>query len=134
MIDSYSQAKPIKAASVILRVTLVSILLMHSIPGMLNGGVNAFGTEYLNKIGFAPFGLFFAWTIKLLHVLIAVCFLINRFIFAAAAIAIGILTAGIFMVHLPNGWFVVGGGVNGVEFNILLIASLIAVILLRKRN
>lgn len=134
MSDSYGQVKSMKIASVILRVTLVSILLMHSIPGMLNGGVNAFGTEYLNKIGFAPFGLFLAWIIKSVHVLIAVCFLINRFILPAAAIAICILTAGIFMVHLPNGWFVVGSGINGVEFNLLLIASLAAVIFLRRKN
>ncbi|MBK8885646.1 MAG: hypothetical protein IPN46_03480 [Saprospiraceae bacterium] len=29
------------------------------------------------------------------------------------------------MVHLPNGWFVVGGGYNGIEYNVLLIAVLI---------
>ncbi|RXK61011.1 DoxX family protein [Lacibacter luteus] len=124
----------IKAASLILRVTLVSILLMHSIPGMFNGGVHAFGKDYLDKVGFAPFGLFLAWTIKLLHLFISVCFLLNRFIFPAAVIAIVIFTAGIFMVHLPNGWFVVGSGANGIEFNLLLIASLIAVILLRQQK
>jgi putative oxidoreductase len=29
---------------------------------------------------------------------------------------------GIVMVHAVNGWFVVGGGSNAVEYNVLLIA------------
>ncbi|TAF49518.1 MAG: DoxX family protein, partial [Runella slithyformis] len=43
-------------------------------------------------------------------------------------ITILILVAGIFMVHLKNGWFVVGGGSNGVEFNFLLIMCLLSVV------
>lgn len=31
------------------------------------------------------------------------------------------------MVHLPHGWFVVGSGSNGIEYSLLIIASLVAI-------
>lgn len=105
------------------------ILLMHSIPGMLDGGVNAFGTEYLDKTGFAPAGLILAWGIKLSHIVCAVLLLTNRFVKLACIITVFILVVGICMVHLKEGWFVVGGGKNGVEFNLLLITVLVYIMM-----
>jgi putative oxidoreductase len=35
--------------------------------------------------------------------------------------------AGIAMIHYNEGWFVVGGGRNGMEFNFLLIASILTI-------
>jgi putative oxidoreductase len=32
------------------------------------------------------------------------------------------------MIHLKEGWFVVGGGRNGVEFNFLLIMALLSIV------
>jgi putative oxidoreductase len=108
--------------TLILRLTLAVILIMHSVPGMFTGGVNDFGKLYLDPLGFTPFGLMIAWAIKLSHVACAVLLLINRYIKAAAVITILILVLGIIMVHGREGWFVVGGGTNGVEYNVLLIA------------
>ncbi len=109
----------------ILRGTLAVILLMHSILGMLNGGVNDFGNLYLNPIGFAPFGLFLAWMIKLSHVVCAILLLLNRYLWLACIPTIFILLMGIVLVHLQEGWFVVGGGRNGIEYNVLLISVFI---------
>ena len=103
----------------ILRIALAIILLFHSVPGMFNGGIQDFGD--LNQIGFAPVGVFLAWAIKLSHVVCAVLLLINKYIKPAAIVTIVILVMGIIMVHYKEGWFVVGGGRNGVEFNFLLI-------------
>lgn len=111
-----------------LRIALVIIFLVHSVPGMFNNGINDFGNMYLNQIGFAPVGLFVAWLVKLSHVALAVSLLTDKFLKPLAIITILILVAGIFMVHLKNGWFVVGGGSNGVEFNFLLIMCLLSVI------
>lgn len=36
------------------------------------------------------------------------------------------LTAGIIMVHAPEGWFVVGGGRNGMEYSVLMIGVMLA--------
>ena len=105
----------------LLRVAVAIILLMHSIPGMFNNGINDFFFFYLNEIGFAPIGIPIAWAIKLSHVAAAVCLLFNRFVKPASIITIFILISGIILVHFKEGWFVVGGGRNGAEFNFLLI-------------
>jgi len=113
----------------LLRFAVATILLVHSIPGMFNNGIHDFGQYYLNEKGFAPYGIALAWAIKLSHVAAAICLLLNRFVKWAALVTIAILVTGIFMVHLPEGWFVVGGGRNGVEFNFLLIAVLLSLLL-----
>lgn len=113
----------------ILRLAIAIILFMHSIPGMFNNGVNDFGKYYLNEVGFFPYGIVVAWAIKLSHVAAAICLLLNKYVKWAAVITILILIAGIVMVHYKEGWFVVGGGRNGVEFNFLLIAVLLTLLL-----
>ncbi len=107
--------------TLILRFALITILIVHSVPGMFNGGVNGFGNLYLNQIGFAPFGLLLAWAIKLSHVLAAVLLFFNRYIKFASVITIFVLVMGIIMIHGREGWFVVGGGRNGMEYNFLMI-------------
>jgi putative oxidoreductase len=111
----------------LLRIAVAIILIMHSVPGMLNNGVNDFGTHYLNKEGFAPFGVPLAWAIKISHVVAAICLVFDRYIKWACIVTIIILVVGILMVHLKEGWFVVGGGRNGVEFNFLLIVVLLTI-------
>jgi len=118
---------------IILRITLGIILIMHSVPGMFNGGVNDFGNLYLNEIGFAPLGLPIAWAIKLSHVVCAILLVLNRYIILAGTVTIFVLIMGIIMVHYPHGWFVVGGGSNGVEYNILLISVLAYLMIKSKR-
>lgn len=111
----------------ILRVAIAIILLTHGIPGMFNNGINDFGNLYLNQIGFAPFGVAIAWAIKLSHIAAAFCFLFQKFIKPACIITIFVLLMGIVLVHFKEGWFVVGGGRNGVEYNFLLICVLLAI-------
>ncbi|MBK8496277.1 MAG: DoxX family membrane protein [Chitinophagaceae bacterium] len=88
-----------------------------------------FGNFYLDEIGFSPVGVPLAWAIKLSHVLCALCLLFNKFTKPAAILTILILIAGIILVHFKEGWFVVGAGRNGIEFNFLLIVVLITILL-----
>jgi putative oxidoreductase len=111
----------------LLRAAVAIILLIHSVPGMFNNGVNNFGNLYLNPIGFAPLGLPLAWAIKLSHVAAAVCFLLEKYIKPAGFITILILITGIAMIHFKEGWFVVGGGRNGWEYNFLLIIVILTI-------
>ena len=115
-------------SSFLLRFAVAVILLLHSIPGMFNNGINDFGRFYLSENGFGSLGVPMAWAIKLSHVLCAVCLLLNRFTKLAAIITILILVMGIIMVHAKEGWYVVGGGRNGVEFNFLLIFVLLTIL------
>lgn len=111
----------------LLRLATAIILLVHSVPGMFNNGINDFGNLYLNQIGFAPVGVAIAWAIKLSHVVCACCLLFQKYIKAACLLTIFILVTGIVLVHFKEGWFVVGGGRNGVEFNFLLIVVLLTI-------
>jgi len=112
-----------------LRCALSVILLMHSAISIFSGDVNNFGIHYLDTIGFSPIGLYLAWLIKLTH--LASVFLIwkDRFIKPVALCNIIIFALGIYYIHWENGWFVVGGGTNGIEFNVLLIFSFINLML-----
>ncbi len=110
-----------------LKICVAIILIVHGVAGMFNGGVNGFG-EYLGTQGFGSLGVPLAWVIKLSHVLAAGCILLGKWQLWPCLFTILILIIGIFWVHLPNGWFVVGGGVNGVEFNLLLISALMALV------
>lgn len=111
----------------ILRFAVAVILLAHGLGGMFNGDVNAFGNLYLNAVGFAPIGVLLAWLIKISHVVAALLLLMNRYVKLASIVTIFILIMGIIMVHFKEGWFVVGGGRNGVEFNFLLIFALVTI-------
>lgn len=104
-----------------LRFALSVILLMHSVISIFSGDVNNFGIKYLNTIGFAPIGLYLAWTIKLTHLISVPLLWIDQYIKPVAVCNIIIFILGIYFVHWQNGWFVVGGGSNGIEFNFLLI-------------
>jgi putative oxidoreductase len=114
-------------STLILRVAVAIILLTHSVFGIFDNGINNFGNLYLNQIGFAPFGVFLAWSIKLSHIVAAILLLINKYINFAAIITIFVLIMGIILVHFQEGWFVVGGGRNGMEYNFLLICVLLAI-------
>ena len=114
-------------ATLLLRIAVAIILLTHSVLGMFNNGINDFGNLYLNQIGFAPFGVFLAWSIKISHIVAAILLLLNKYVKAAGFVTIFVLIIGIILVHFQEGWFVVGGGRNGVEYNFLLIVVLLAI-------
>lgn len=122
--------KNLKIGYAILRVSIAIILLSHSVFGMFDGGINDFGNFYLNKIGFAPFGVAIAWIIKLSHIVCAVLLIMKRYIRLACFATIFVLIMGIIMVHFKEGWFVVGGGRNGMEYNFVLICVLTAIMFL----
>lgn len=113
--------------TLLLRIATAIILLTHSVFGMFNGGINDFGNLYLNQIGFAPFGVFLAWSIKISHIVAAILLLFNKYVKPVGFITIFVLLMGIVLVHFQEGWFVVGGGRNGVEYNFLLICVLLAI-------
>lgn len=114
-------------ANLLLRIAVSIILLTHSVFGIFNNGINDFGNLYLNQAGFAPFGLYLAWLIKISHIVAAVLLLLNKHVKLAGFVTIFILIMGIIMVHFQEGWFVVGGGRNGCEYNFLLICVLLAI-------
>lgn len=119
--------KNITHPTFLLRIAVAVIFIMHSLFTILDGSVNDFGKQYLDTVGFAPLGVYIAWSIKLGHLVSVPFLLMNRFLKPVVVLNIFILVAGIFMIHLKEGWYVVGGGRNGVEFNFLLIFALLTI-------
>lgn len=119
--------------TLILRIAIAIIFLTHSVFGMFNNGINDFGNLFLNQIGFAPFGVPIAWTVKLIHLLGAIALLLNKYIKPVCILNILILIMGIILVHYQEGWFVVGGGRNGMEYNFLLICVLLSILISNKK-
>ncbi|MFN7493422.1 MAG: DoxX family protein [Cyclobacteriaceae bacterium] len=109
----------------LLRATIAIVLLTHGIPSIITGDVNLFGNLFLNQNGFAPLGVPLAWLIKLSHIVCAILLILNKYIKPSCMVAIFILVMGIALVHLKDGWFVVGGGRNGIEYNVVLISVLV---------
>ena len=117
----------------LLRLAMAMVFLTHSLHGIFTGNdVNDFGHLFLDKIGFAPFGVWIAWMVVLSQVATSVLLLINRYITMAAVINIVFLIMGIVLVHFKEGWFVVGGGRNGMEFSVVLILVLLSLIFKNK--
>jgi putative oxidoreductase len=132
--EKYRNMDRIVTPTLVLRITLAAVFFMHGIPSIFTGAVNNFGNQHLNTVGFAPMGLPLAWAINLSHVACAILLILNRYIRLAAIVTIPILVAGIIMVHAAHGWFVVGEGTNGVEFNVLLISVLVYLAIINKKG
>jgi putative oxidoreductase len=90
-----------------------------------DGHVAGFG-GWLETQGF-PQGVAWAWAVTVYELVAPLLILARRFVSFAALGHIGILALGMWLVHRPDGWFVVGGGRNGMEYSVLLIVCLAAV-------
>jgi putative oxidoreductase len=126
-IKKYNGMINIANSTFLLRIAIVIILLSHSLPSIFTGDVNNFGNLYLNKVGFSPIGVPLAWIVKLSHIVVAACFLFEKYVKPAGYFTIFILIMGIIMVHFKEGWFVVGGGRNGWEYNFFLICVILTI-------
>jgi putative oxidoreductase len=113
--------------SITLILVAVAILLgAHGLFRLYSGGVVPFGA-FLESRGI-PAGRLVAWAITLFELVGPVLLILGRLVVPVAIGHILILIGGIVLVHASSGWFVVGGGQNGVEYNILLIVALFALI------
>lgn len=110
--------------AIVLRVSTALLLAVHGYYRFATGGVTPFG-GYLTATG-VPLGSAVAWGITLFEMVAFLPLVLGRFVLPVAAGHVLILAAGIVMVHGPEGWFVVGGGRNGVEYSVLLIACLVS--------
>jgi putative oxidoreductase len=108
-----------------LRASVAALLFVHGLYRLMAGGVAPFG-GFLDSAGI-PFGFQVAAFLTFVE--------IAGTPFLAAGIATRPLIvwfaveliAGIVLVHAREGWFVVGGGRNGVEYSVALLLALFAV-------
>ncbi len=110
----------------VVRIAVAILILIHGVYRATGDGhVAGFG-GFLETKGF-PQGVYWAWAVTVYELIGPLLILARRFVTLACLGHIGILALGVWMVHLPDGWFVVGGGRNGMEYSVLLIACLATV-------
>lgn len=106
-------------ALIILRIVVAGLILVHGISRIYLGIVDDFGVFLASK-GF-PLGFYVAWAITVFEIAGSIILMIGRYVLPVSIIFAAHLFAGILLVHLKEGWFVVGAGRNGVEYSVLLI-------------
>jgi len=121
-----------KSPIVLLRVGVAILLFIHGVTRATTGGVPLFG-EWLTSIGF-PLGIVWAGAVTTIEIVGTLCLAAGRFIIPIAGYLMFQLTLGIILVHGREGWFVVGGGRNGMEYSVLLILCLVVIALDARRQ
>jgi len=113
----------LKYALTFFRIVVALIMLAHGVGRIYFGIGGGFG-EFLTLNGF-PFGFYLAWAITIFEIVGSIAFALGFYVAPLAIIFTLHLLCGIYLVHLKDGWFVVGAGRNGAEFSVLLVASYI---------
>jgi putative oxidoreductase len=107
-----------------LRIAVALLIFAHGAARIAANGVEPFG-GWLETKGF-PMGIAWAWAVTVYELVAPALIILRRFVSLLCLGHVGILGLGMVMVHLPNGWFVVGLGRNGMEYSVLLIVCLLA--------
>lgn len=109
---------------VAIRIGLAALLFVHGAARVFHDGVVPFG-GFLDSRGL-PFGLGIAWGVTVFELVAAPLMAWGRWVAPIALVFAGIYAYGIWLVHAPAGWFVVGLGRNGMEYSVLIIICLLA--------
>jgi putative oxidoreductase len=105
-------------ALTIVRVAAAGNMIIHGISRLSHGTVSNFD-DWLTSLGFPPFT---AWGITFFEILGGIALIWGKKWVPAICIIFSIqLLMGIILIHFAEGWFVVGGGRNGMEYSVLLI-------------
>jgi putative oxidoreductase len=113
----------LKYALAFFRIVVALIMFSHGVGRIYFGLVSGFG-EFLTAGGF-PLGFYLAWAITIFEIVASILIAVGFYVAPLAAVFAVHLLCGIYLVHLKDGWFVVGAGRNGAEFSVLLVASFV---------
>jgi len=113
----------------VVRVAVAAMFVIHGVARILHDAVTPFGTV-LDAKGL-PIGIAWAWAVTLIEIVGGTLMALGRYTVVLAVYFIVQTLLGIWWVHWPN-WFVVGLGRNGMEYSVLLVACLVAILLGRR--
>ena len=117
-----------RLGQMILRIVLGVIFVAHG-ASKLFGEPGVTGTAgFFGQLGI-PVPILSAWLITLLEFVGGMFLIVGLFVVPTAILLAIHMAVGIVLVHAPNGFYVIGPGSGGVEFNLLLIAGLLSVLL-----
>jgi putative oxidoreductase len=112
---------------ILLRGTLGVVFVSHGLPKLF-GGVGGMA-GFLAQLG-VPLAEAAAWGVTLLEIGGGAALLFGLFVPLTSVLLSVHMLAGILLVHGGNGWYVVGPGQGGAEFNVVLIAALLGLLFL----
>lgn len=109
-------------ALIILRALMGIIFITHGIARLYYGSVPDFG-NYLNSQGLM-IGVPIAWVITFGEIISGSLLALGIRVRYCIIFHALIIACGLVMVHLSNGWFVVGHGSGGIEYSVLILVVL----------
>lgn len=110
----------------LLRVVTGVIYIAHGWPKIMGGVPDT--AAFLGQLGI-PAPTAAAWFIALLESLGGLALLLGIFVAPVALLLAIHMLVGIVLVHAPMGFYVIGPGQGGMEFNLILIAALVTLAL-----
>lgn len=114
-------SQPAQQAMLIIRIAVAANMLIHGVYRLSVGGVVPFD-GYLTGLGFPPYS---AWVITIFEIIASIAIIAGRWVTPLALVFCVQLIMGIVLIHFGEGWFVVGGGRNGMEYSVLMIVCLV---------
>lgn len=114
-----------------LRMLAGAIFILHASARVYNNTLPELG-NFLNKTGF-PFGYYLAWAVTIFELAGGFAMFFRFFVKLFCIGEIIILITGIFIVHWKNGWFVVDMSLNGMEYSVILISILLAILVAERK-
>lgn len=109
-------------ARLLLRVCVAGLLAAHGWYRFLTGGYVGFG-EWLTS-QHIPLAPMVAMGVTAFEILGTPVLAAGRYVRWLTPVFACIYASGALLVHRPDGWFVVGGGRNGMEYSVLILCAL----------
>lgn len=106
-----------------LRVVLGITFIMHGVPKLVGGAAGT--AEMFAGLGI-PAPTLAAWFITILETFGGLALVLGAFVVPVSLLLAIHMATGILLVHWKMGFYVIGPGQGGMEFNLVLIASLLA--------
>lgn len=117
-----------RLGQMILRIVLGVIFVAHGAATLFGDGGPGGLAGFLGSLG-VPVPILAAWLVTLLEFVGGMFLIVGLFVLPTAILLAIHMLLGIILVHAQNGFYVVGPGTSGVEFNLLLIAGLLSLLL-----
>ncbi len=114
-----------------LRVLMGLVFMAHGLARLVDYSIPGFG-EFLDSKGF-PAGFYLAWAVTIVDIAGGLLMVMRKFVKIFCVWEIIVLLTGIIIVHMPNGWFVVGKTLGGIEYSVVLVVVLTSIILAEKK-
>lgn len=111
----------------ILRMAMGLVFIAHGVARLVDYSLPGFGA-FLESKGL-PLGFYLAWAITLFEIIGGLLMVFRKFVLVFCFVEIIILLTGIVLVHMQNGWFVVGKTLGGIEYSVVLIVVLVGIMI-----